>query len=56
MTDWIAANRKSVDDCETIGSLANLLGNAIPEKFGYADAELQAALIVEAYEVANEET
>lgn len=56
LAGWITANRKGVDDCETIGSLAALLGSALPDKFGYGDVELQAALIVEAYEVTNEET
>jgi hypothetical protein len=50
---WKSAHPEEIDACSTLPQLAMLIQNALPETFGFSALELQAALIVEAYEAAH---
>ncbi len=48
--EWLEANTSAIAQCNTILEIAERLQAAAPEKYGYSDLELRAAMIVEAYE------
>ena len=56
LREWIASNRPLVDVCETICALIILLRSGVPEDVGYTDIALDAALMVEAYEIWDGDT
>lgn len=53
--DWLSDHKQTIDGCNTVLEIAELMKAAAPENYGYSDIELKAAMIVEAYEAAHDE-
>jgi hypothetical protein len=50
---WKSQHEKETDACATLPELAKLIQKAMPGTFGFSERELDAALIVEAYEAVH---